>query len=514
VCIRERHPAGAEPINELVSLPADGSREPQIIAGGHDFYAYPRISPDGATVAWTQWDHPNMPWDSVELWLADLAADGTLAGHRKIAGGPDESIFQPSWSPGGALHFVSDRTGWWNLYRVDAGKQVALAAMEAEFGAPQWGLDVVRYCFLGDGSVACIYTQRGIDRLGVIAPGATTLREIPTPFTAFFSIAGGGNQVAVTAGGPTTVQSVARISVPGGEVAIIKRSIDADLAPGDLSPAQPIEFPTTGGKTAHALYYAPSNRDFKAPPGDLPPLLVISHGGPTNASTGALNLGIQFWTSRGFAVVDVNYGGSTGYGRAYRERLKGTWGITDIDDCVNAAQYLTSQRLADPARLAIRGGSAGGYTTLAALTFRKVFAAGASYYGVADLEGLAKETHKFESRYLDGLVGPYPAARDVYLERSPVHHTDQLSTPMIIFQGLEDMIVPPSQAEAMVAALERKRIPYAYLPFEHEQHGFRRAENIKRSLDAELYFYGKIFGFELADPIAPVAIRHLAIGNM
>ena len=289
---------------------------------------------------------------------------------------------------------------------------------------------------------------------------------------------------------------------------IVQRSIEADLDPGYLSPARAIEFPTSGGRTAHALYYAPNNRDFQAPPGERPPLLVVSHGGPTAAAGSALNLGFQFWTSRGVAVVDVNYGGSTGYGRAYRERLKGTWGITDVDDCVNAARHLSDQGLVDPARLAIRGGSAGGYTTLAALTFRDVFAAGASYYGVADLEGLAKETHKFESRYLDGLIGPYPEARDRYLERSPVHHTDRLSTPMIIFQGLEDKVVPPSQAEAMVAALERKRVPHAYLPFEGEQHGFRRAENIKRSLDAELSFYGQILGFAPADPIAPVPIKH------
>ncbi|TMQ23358.1 MAG: S9 family peptidase [Deltaproteobacteria bacterium] len=508
VCIRERHTADGQVINELVALPADGSGAPRILTGGHDFYAYPRISPDGRSLVWTQWDHPNMPWDGVELCIAERASDGTLSRIRTLAGGRDESIFQPAWSPHGILHFASDRTGWWNLYRVDGGAQVALAPMAAELGAPQWGLDAVRYAFLGDGTIACIYTQDGIDHLGIIAPGATAIREIATPFTGFAGLDGGQRDIAVTAGGPTTVASVARIAVPGGKVTIVQRSIEADLDPGYLSPARAIEFPTSGGRTAHALYYAPNNRDFQAPPGERPPLLVVSHGGPTAAAGSALNLGFQFWTSRGVAVVDVNYGGSTGYGRAYRERLKGTWGITDVDDCVNAARHLSDQGLVDPARLAIRGGSAGGYTTLAALTFRDVFAAGASYYGVADLEGLAKETHKFESRYLDGLIGPYPEARDRYLERSPVHHTDRLSTPMIIFQGLEDKVVPPSQAEAMVAALERKRVPHAYLPFEGEQHGFRRAENIKRSLDAELSFYGQILGFAPADPIAPVPIKH------
>jgi dipeptidyl aminopeptidase/acylaminoacyl peptidase len=514
ICIRERHAADGEVINELVALPADGSGEARRIAGGHDFYAYPRISPDGRSLVWTQWDHPSMPWDGTELWIAELAPDGTLSGSRKLAGGPRESIFQPAWSPDGVLHFVSDRTGWWNLYRVHGDDQVAVAAMDAEFGSPQWGLDGARYCFVGDGAIACVYTRQGIDHLGVIPRGGA-LCEIETPFTGVFSIGGGPGGVAVIAGGPTTVASIALIcvpgvpGVPGADVAIVKRSIEAELDPGYLSPARPIEFPTGGGHTAHALYYAPNNRDFEAPAGERPPLLVISHGGPTSAANGALSPMIQFWTSRGLAVVDVNYGGSTGYGRAYRERLDGTWGLTDIDDCVNAARYLADQGLADGARLAIRGGSAGGYTTLAALTFRDVFAAGASYYGVADLESLAKETHKFESRYLDGLIGPYPAARARYLERSPVHHTDRLSTPMIIFQGLEDRVVPPSQAEAMVAALERKAVPYAYLAFEHEQHGFRRAENIKRSLDAELYFYGKILHFAPADPIAPVEIRNL-----
>jgi dipeptidyl aminopeptidase/acylaminoacyl peptidase len=508
ICVRERH-AGGEVINELVALPADGAGDARILAGGRDFYAYPRIRPDGAALAWIQWDHPNMPWDGTELWCAELTAGGALAGPRKIAGGRDESIFQPAWSPGGALHFVSDRTGWWNLYRVDGDAATPLAAMAAEFGAPQWGIDATRYGFLADGTIACVYTRRGIDHLGAIAPGAA-LREIATPFTAIQSIAAGPLGVAVTAGGATEIASIARIALPAGEVTVIRRSLDAALDPGTVSAAQPIEFPTTGDRTAHALYYPPHNRGFAAPAGERPPLLVISHGGPTAAASGALNLGIQFWTSRGFAVVDVNYGGSSGYGRAYRERLDGTWGITDVDDCVAAARYLADQGLADRARLAIRGGSAGGYTTLAALTFRDVFAAGASYYGVADLEGLAHETHKFEARYLDRLIGPYPAARDLYRARSPVHHTDRLATPMILFQGLEDKVVPPSQAEAMVAALDRKAVPYAYLPFAHEQHGFRRAENIQRSLDAELYFYGRILGFQPADPIEPVAIRHLA----
>jgi dipeptidyl aminopeptidase/acylaminoacyl peptidase len=511
ICIQERHAADGHAINEIVALAADGTSQPRVLASGRDFYSYPRISPDGRSLVWTEWDHPNMPWDGTELYLADLGADGSVSNTRLIAGSQTESIFQPSWSPEGVLHFVSDRTGWWNLYRLEGDDAVPLAPMEAEFGGPQWSLDATQYAFLSGGRIASVYTVQGIDHLGVIEPGSGTVREVNVPFISYGSIdSDGADRVVVVAGSSTAAAAVMTIDMRSGDTEVVKRGSDVEVDPGYISPAQPIEFPTTGGQTAHALYYAPKNRDYAAPEGERPPLVVFSHGGPSGATSGSLSLSIQFWTSRGIAVVDVNYGGSTGYGREYRERLKGTWGITDIDDCVNAAQYLADQGLADSNRLAIRGGSAGGYTTLAALTFRDVFAAGASYYGVADLEGLALETHKFESRYLDGLIGPYPEARDVYLERSPVHHTDQLSTPMIIFQGLEDKVVPPSQAEAMVAALAKKGIPYAYIPFEGEQHGFRRAENIKRSTEAELSFYGQIFGFQPADQIEPVTIENRA----
>jgi dipeptidyl aminopeptidase/acylaminoacyl peptidase len=506
VAIRERHAdEGREADNELVTLAATGG-DAQIIASGYDFFAAPAISPDGRQLAWITWDHPRMPWDGTELWLADLHGDGSVTNARAIAGGPQESIFQPSWSPDGALHFASDRTGWWNLYRWDGSQAVALAPYDAEFGQPQWSLDARSYVFLSDGRIACIVVENGIERLAIIEASGN-LRWIDTPFTVFGDIAsGGGDRLALIAAGPTQSGSVVLLDTRDGAYEIVKRSNDTEFDPGYISPAEPIEFPTTNGLTAHAFAYAPKNKDYAAPDGELPPLIVFSHGGPTGATAGGLNLSIQFWTSRGFAVVDVNYGGSTGYGRAYRERLKGTWGITDIDDCVNAARYLAEQGRADASRMAIRGGSAGGYTTLAALTFRDVFAAGASYYGVADLGALARDTHKFESRYLDGLVGPWPEAEAIYEARSPIFHTDQLATPMIIFQGLEDAVVPPAQAEMMVAALQAKGITYAYLPFEGEQHGFRRAENIKRSLEAELYFYAHIFGFEPADQIAPVEI--------
>ncbi|MDQ3548708.1 MAG: prolyl oligopeptidase family serine peptidase [Chloroflexota bacterium] len=513
VAVQEEHDGTSEAVNSIVALPAIGTSEPVTIARGRDFYAFPRVSPDGRTIAWIEWDHPNMPWDGTELWVADLASDGSATNPRQIAGGPQESIFQPAWSPAGLLHFISDRTGWWNLYRVEVdGAVTPLAPVEAEIGQPQWVFDMASYIFISAGRIACVVNENGVERLGIITPGIDIIMPLDTPFTAFGHIASdGGDRLALLAGGPAQQMSVVLLDLSGetAEIEIVQRGNDTQIDPGYLSPAQPIEFPTGGSLTAHALYYAPVNRDFEASEGELPPLLVISHGGPTGASGGELDLSIQFWTSCGIAVVDVNYGGSTGYGRAYRERLKGNWGIVDVEDCANAARYLAQQGLADSTRLAIRGGSAGGYTTLAALAFTDLFAAGASYYGVADLELLAKETHKFESRYLDGLVGPYPEARDAYIERSPLHHTDRLSSPMIIFQGLEDKVVPPSQAEALVAALAAKGLPYAYLAYEGEQHGFRRAENIKRSLDAELYFYGRIFGFTPADEIEPVTIENL-----
>jgi len=509
VCIRERHTDEGEVHNEVVSMAADGSGEPIVLASGRDFYAFPRVSPDGQQVAWVEWDHPNMPWDDTELMVADLAADGSVESVRKIAGGPSESIYQPEWSPEGVLHFVSDQTGWWNLYRLEGEMLVALAPMDAEFGGPAWSLDAGQYVFISGGRIACIYAQSGLHHLGIIEPDRQGVREIETPFTGFASIdADGGDRIVVVGGGPLAASAVAVVDLSDEQatVDVVRRSASVEVDPAYLSPAQPIVFPTSGGKTAHALYYPPHNDDAEAPAGELPPLLVFSHGGPTGATSGVLNLSIQYWTSRGFAVVDVNYGGSTGYGREYRERLKGNWGIVDVDDCANAALYLADQGLVDRSRMAIRGGSAGGYTTLAALAFRDDFAAGASHFGIADLETMTKDTHKFESRYLDGLIGPYPEAIETYYARSPVHHTDQLSAPMIIFQGLEDEVVPPSQAEDMVAALDRKGLPYAYLAFEGEQHGFRRAENIRRTLEAELAFYGYVFGFQPADEIEPVAI--------
>ena len=514
ICVREDHSETAlaehgEAVNTIAAIMLDGSETQHVLVSGNDFYATPRLSPDGHTLAWLTWRHPNMPWDGTELWSADIQPDGTLANAVLVAGGESESIFQPSWSPDGQLYFISDRSGWWNLYRLDDGNIERLVTMEAEFGTPQWVFGISTYAFESAERIICTYTQDGIDYLASLDTITKTLTTLDIPYTSIGSIQAAPGKVLFGAASPTQAAVLVVLDLTTGEPTILKRANAIDVDPGYLSTPQPIEFPTTGGLTAYGIFYPPHNQDYTAPEGTKPPLLVLSHGGPTGATSSALKLGVQYWTSRGFAVLDVNYGGSAGYGRAYRERLNGQWGIVDVDDCANGAQYLADQGLVDPARLAIRGGSAGGYTTLCALTFRDVFHAGASHFGVSDLEGLATDTHKFESRYLDRLVGPYPERRDLYVARSPIHHVAHLNCPVIFFQGLEDKVVPPPQAETMVEALRAKGIPVAYLPFEGEQHGFRRAENIKRTLDAELYFYGRIFGFELADPVEPVEIENL-----
>jgi dipeptidyl aminopeptidase/acylaminoacyl peptidase len=510
VCVRERHQDG-EVANELVAVPADGGGAPAVLASGRDFYAGPRVSPDGRRLAWLEWDHPNMPWDGTELRTAELAGDHLAGDPVTVAGGPRESVFQPEWSPEGVLHLVSDRSGWWNLYRVGSGGALeALAPMEEEFGHPQWVFGMSTYVFLPGDRIACIHGRGPLQRLGVLEADGT-LTDVDLPFDSFHPphLRALGDHLVCLAGSPTRAAAVVVVDPASGDAQVLRSSEDRELDPGYLSVPEPIEFPTEGGRTAHALYYPPANRDLRGPDGELPPLVVASHGGPTSGVVSELQVGYQFFTSRGFAVVDVDYGGSTGYGRAYRQRLDGQWGIVDVDDCAAAARHLAGQGRADPRRLAIRGGSAGGYTTLCALTFRDDFAAGASYYGVADPAALARDTHKFESRYLDRLIGPWPEAEELYRERSPIHFTDRLSCPVILLQGLEDEVVPPAQAEMMVAALDAKRIPHAYLAFPGEQHGFRQAGHIRRALEAELYFYSRVFGFDLADPVDPVPIAHL-----
>ena len=508
VCVRELHGEG-EAENQIATLPLDGSADPQPFASGRDFYSFPRPSPDGRWLAWTCWGHPNMPWDGTELWLAPLDAPERA---RRLAGGPAESVFQPEWDPRGRLHFVSDREGWWNLYRVDGEEIVRLNAEEADLGHPQWLFGGATYGFLDDGSIACVRCERGEERLALLEPGADRCRDLSLPYTnfGFPSISTAGSRVAFAAATPAEEPAVVVYDVASGELEQVRTASENPVDPAYVSIPRPIEFATGEGDTAHGFYYPPTNAEFEAPAGERPPLIVQSHGGPTSHAAPALDREFLYWTSRGFGVVDVNYRGSSGYGRAFRNRLRGQWGAFDSEDCVAAARFLAERGEADPARLAIRGGSAGGYATLCCLTFHDEFATGASYYGVADAETLASDTHKFESRYLDSLIGPYPERADLYRERSPIHFVERLRSPVILFQGLEDEIVPPSQAETMVAALRAGGIPHAYLAFEGEQHGFRQAETEIRCLEAELSFYGRILGFEPADGLAPLEIDGLS----
>ncbi len=504
ICVRETHGEG-EAVNEIVALPLDGSAEPTVLASGRDFYSFPRLSPDGAWLAWTCWDHPNMPWDGTELWIApfDDPADATL-----VAGGPEESVFQPEWDEAGRLHFVSDRGGWWNLYRDEGEEIVQLTAEEAELAHPQWLFGGSTYAFLTDGAIAVVRCDRAEERLFLLEPGEEVPRDLELPYTSFGfpSLSSRGSEVAFAAASPARETAVVVLDVQSGALEEVQSASEEPVADGFVSIPRAIEFPTSGGETAHGFYYPPTNPDFEAPEGELPPLIVQSHGGPTSHATPALDREFLFWTSRGIGVVDVNYRGSSGYGRPYRQRLRGNWGVLDTDDCITATAHLDATGEADGERLAIRGGSAGGYATLCALVFHDEFATGASYYGVADTETLATDTHKFESRYLDGLIGPYPERADLYRERSPIHFVERLRAPVILFQGLEDEVVPPSQAETMVAALKRNGVPHAYLAFAGEAHGFRRSETEIRCLEAELYFYGRILGFEPADELEPVEI--------
>jgi dipeptidyl aminopeptidase/acylaminoacyl peptidase len=509
ICVREDHTVEHEVVNTLAAVHLDAGRADQVLVTGNDFYSSPCLSPDGARLAWLTWNHPNMPWDDSELWVVDVQADGSLRNFQKVAGGPQESVFQPQWSPDGRLYFVSDRSGWWNLHRWQGHGSEPLHPIEAEFGLAQWVFGMSTYAFASPEQLVSVYTRQGSWHMAVLDTRSGEFRPLDLPYTGFSDITARQGQVYCLAGSPTEASSVVRITLETSQVAVLRRPFELHVDAGNIAPPQPIEFPTEGGQTAHAFFYRPTNPDFVAPQGEKPPLRVISHGGPTGATESLFSLWIQYWTSRGFAVVDVNYGGSTGYGRAYRERLRGRWGVVDVDDCANAARYLVERGWVDGERLAIAGGSAGGYTTLSALTFRSTFKAGASHFGVSDLEALATETHKFESRYLDRLIGPYPERRDLYFERSPIHFTDRLSCPLILLQGLEDKVVPPDQAETMFAAVRAKGLPTAYLPFEGEQHGFRKAENIKRALEAEFYFYSRIFGFVPADEIEPVQIDNL-----
>ncbi|MAZ88512.1 MAG: peptidase [Cellvibrionaceae bacterium] len=542
IAVREDHRAknagqSPEETNCLVAIDLAAQTSVETLAEGHDFYANPRVSPDGQRLSWLCWDHPFMPWDSSQCQLGQFDEQGALTHIRTVAGGPGESIFQPQWSPDGQLYLVSDRNDWWNLYRVDnldadgfststaegfststaegsstsiadgSPNLTAVVTKEAEFATPQWVFGMSTYSFLNAHEILCCFTQQGQWQLGLIDIDSAQLTPLESPYCVISDIHCHNGRAIFMASSTTSASQL--LSFDGKTFGKLAQSSQQVIESRYLSTPEAETFDTGSGAKAHGFFYPPNNGDVDVPADQQPPLIVLCHGGPTGATETGLNLKIQYWTSRGFAVMDVNYRGSTGYGRHYREQLNGAWGIHDVEDVCAAVEHLAKQGKIDPDKVAIKGSSAGGYTVLAALTFSDTFKAGASLYGIGDLETLATDTHKFESRYLDSLVGPYPQEKDLYLQRSPIHHCEQLSCPVIFFQGLNDKVVPPNQAQEMVNALDQKQVPVAYVPFEGEGHGFRQASSIQRCLEAEWSFYGQVFGFDIDANVEPVNVKHL-----
>ncbi|MEM7027293.1 MAG: S9 family peptidase [Pseudomonadota bacterium] len=505
--IREDHrEESTEANNSIVAIDLNTTDE-TVLSSGNDFYANPRLSPDSKKICWIEWQHPNMPWDTTSLYQAIMHDDGTISETTLIAGGSDESVLQPKWNQLNELFYVSDKNNWWNIYKFDGDKHECLLAMDAEFAVPQWSFGEQNYDFINNNTLVVNYWLEGVAKLAIVDIEKSSLNDITIPYTDLESIVCHNRSCWFIAASPSSFPAIIELELDNFQFESLRISNEMHIDGGYFSEGESIRYAINQTNEAYAFFYKPENKDFSAPIDSLPPLIVMSHGGPTGASHNGLKMVIQYFTSRGFAVMDVNYGGSTGYGREYRQRLYGEWGIVDVNDCCEAARYAVDQGWADPEQLAIRGGSAGGYTTLASLVFKNVFKAGASHYGVSDLEALANETHKFESRYLDQLIGPYPEEKSLYQQRSPVYAVEQLSCPIIFFQGLEDKIVLPNQAEMMVAALKEKKIPVAYIAYENEQHGFRQSKNIKRTLEAEYYFYSTIFGFECIDDIEPVVFE-------
>lgn len=510
ISVAEHHSGQTEPENTIVAIPLDGSMSIEVLCQGEDFYAYPRLDNTGGQLCWISWNHPDMPWDNTTLWLSPIDQTGQLSAPVAVAGNGREAIFQPQWSPDNQLYFVSDRDNWWNIYQWHPESGITpIQPMNAEFATPLWVLGMSTYGFTADGTIVCCYSCEGKWQLATLEPDNPCLEVIETPFSHISDIYCDGKYSWFIGASPTQSGELVRLDTESHTLNTVRQGDPLATSSSYIAKPTPISFNTTDSATAHAFYYQPTNPDYRGCEGTLPPLIVICHGGPTGATSTAMNLKIQYWTSRGFAVLDVNYRGSTGYGREYREQLHRQWGIADVADVVAGAQYLIEQQLVDPNKIAIRGSSAGGYTVLAALCFHQLFKAGACLYGIGDLETLARDTHKFESRYLDKLIGPYPEEKSVYIERSPIHHIDQLHCPVIFFQGLDDKVVPPEQALSMTTALRDKHLPVAYLPFSGEGHGFRKAETIKISLEAELYFYGQIFHFQPHGNLPEIHIDNL-----
>ena len=509
LCICEDYSKDApEPTNYLAAIDCNSGKV-QTLHAGHDFYASVKISPDGNALAWICWDHPDMPWDNTVLWCAELIPDGAINNARQLAGGDDVSIFQPQWSPDNTLYYITDASGWWNIARIDNDRQVAVTHEHSEFGLPQWVFGQSTYAFLNNEHIICSHITDGVGQLSLLNTITNTLSRIETGYNTYHAVAASNSIAACIAASEEHFPKVITLSLPELQPTVLASSCSAGIDPAYISHGESFSFHTRHNDEAFAIYYAPRNADFTATKDELPPLIVTCHGGPTGATDSSLDLRKQYWTSRGFAMLDVNYSGSTGYGRAYRERLLGKWGIRDVDDVCDAAKALVDNKLVDSRRLIIKGSSAGGYTVLAALTFRDTFSCGASYYGISELESLATDTHKFESRYLDKLIGPYPEQQKEYINRSPINFVEKLHCPVIFFQGLEDRVVPPSQAESMVAALRQKGVAVSYVTFEHEQHGFRSADTIRQTLDGELYFYSVVFDFKTAERLPPIKIENI-----
>jgi dipeptidyl aminopeptidase/acylaminoacyl peptidase len=510
-CVREDHRAGGTPINALVRLDLDSrSGDGKVMFAQSDFVAYPRLNAPGDRIAFITWDFPNMPWDDVALWVAEINADGDVTEPRRINAGVAESVLQPEWAEDGMLYFLSDRSnGWWNLHRFDGRSVEPVLSMPADFGGPLWALGQSFYALTSARKAVVSFGVTAGQKLAALDLESAELETFDLPFSAFGSMTAHEGLVYLTAARLDAPNELIELDPATGAYRTLATTGDRPFPTAYVSLPQALEFPTDGEITAFAYYYPPAHPERKGEPGSRPPLIVEVHGGPTAAAVPAYSIARHFWTSRGFAVLDVNYGGSTGYGRVYRERLYGGWGVVDLRDTVNAARYAVRRGLADPERLIIHGGSAGGFLVLAALAFDDAFSAGANYYGVSDLETLASETHKFESRYVDKLVGPYPDTRDVYIERSPIHHLAGFTKPLITLQGLDDRVVPPNQSERIYEALRDKGVPVAMLTFEGEGHGFRKADSRIRALEAELYFYGRVLGFEPAGELEPVLIANL-----
>ena len=493
IAVCEEHQEQQEAENYLVTIALNDDRASiKKLQSGADFYAYPRLSPDQTRLCWIQWSHPNMPWDSSELCLANLSQTG-ISKPRVIAGSQgDEAIFQPHWSPDNYLYFVSDKTNWWNIYRFDGSKNMPVLALDGEFATPLWQLGMATYDFIDTNTIACLWTDKGLWHSGFIDIATAQLSPIISPYSSMHALTchqGCLYTIAGSAALPNQLISIDQEAV----INSIYAPATLDVETTNLAQPTSIFFPSGNHQMVHAFFYHPTSALYCGQANELPPVIVMCHGGPTGATNSALNLKLQYWTSRGFAVVDINYRGSTGFGRLYRQALGSAWGLADVEDTQNAVHYLAQQKKIDAQRCLIRGGSAGGYTVLSALTFTDTFKAGASLYGIGDLETLATDTHKFESRYLDSLIGPYPERKDIYIARSPIHHAEGLNCPVIFLQGLEDKVVPPNQAEMMVELLRSKGIKVAHVTFADEGHGFRKAKNIIQAMEAELAFYQQVF---------------------